>query len=62
VEKGKGSCQDSGEDPDADSFVVTKLYYKNRGAGKWQVKGRQRSVIRKVQSGRQAHGQGRQND
>ncbi|KAK6308320.1 hypothetical protein J4Q44_G00215910 [Coregonus suidteri] len=31
----------SGEDPDADSVEVTKVYYKN-GAGKQQVKGRQR--------------------
>ena len=38
-------CQGSVEDPDADSFEVTNVYYKNRGAGKQQVKGRQRSVI-----------------
>ena len=27
-------CQGSREDPDADSFEVTKVYYKNKGAGK----------------------------
>ena len=52
-------CQGSGEDPDADSFAVTKVYY-NRGAGKRQVKSRQRSVVqsrvRKVQNGRQGQG------
>jgi hypothetical protein len=58
----------SGPPPDpgyTDGFEVTKVYYKNSGAGKRQVTGRQRSIVqsrvRKVQNGRQAQGQARQN-